>query len=75
MTIFTPRECDIIRLLIKGKTNKEIGNALFISFHTVKRNMEMIFEKTGCKNRVEVTVWIMQHEFEEFFDSTKTPLE
>ena len=50
----TPRECEIIRLLIEGKDNKGITEELFISDHTVKNHIHNIYRKLGIKNRVQL---------------------
>lgn len=50
----TPREREIIDLLCSGKTNKEIGDLLFISHQTVKDHVYKIFRKTGVKNRISL---------------------
>jgi ligand-binding sensor domain-containing protein/DNA-binding CsgD family transcriptional regulator len=47
----SPREREIIQLLLKGKSNKEIEDALFISMGTVKNHVYNIFQKLGVKNR------------------------
>lgn len=49
------REQEIIGLICKGKTNKEIEDALFISVKTVKGHVYSIYRKTGVKNRVQLT--------------------
>ncbi|MCP5107990.1 MAG: response regulator transcription factor [bacterium] len=51
----TEREQEIIDRLIKGKTNEEIGDELFISTKTVKNNVSNIYKKTRVKNRVQLT--------------------
>ncbi len=51
----TEREQSIIRLIIKGKTNEEIGDELFISAKTVKNNISSIYRKARVKNRVQLT--------------------
>jgi DNA-binding CsgD family transcriptional regulator len=51
----TEREQSIIRLIIKGKTNEEIGDELFISTKTVKNNISGIYRKARVKNRVQLT--------------------
>ena len=51
----TEREQSIIRLIIKGKTNEEIGDELFISTKTVKNNISSIYRKARVKNRVQMT--------------------
>ena len=51
----TDREREIIQLVMKGMTNREISNELFISDKTVKNNLTSIYRKTGTRNRVELT--------------------
>jgi DNA-binding CsgD family transcriptional regulator len=51
----TGREQSIVRLMIKGKTNDEIGDELFISTKTVKNNISNIYQKTKVKNRIQLT--------------------
>jgi tetratricopeptide (TPR) repeat protein/DNA-binding CsgD family transcriptional regulator len=50
----TAREGEIIRLLIEGKGNKEITEALFISDHTVKNHIHHIYRKLEIRNRVQL---------------------
>ena len=51
----TTRELEIIRLICQGKSNKEIEEELFISLQTVKDHIYNIYQKTGVKNRVQLT--------------------
>jgi DNA-binding CsgD family transcriptional regulator len=48
------REQEIIHLILKGRSNKEIEDALYISLHTVKNHIYSIFRKLGVKNRLEL---------------------
>ena len=50
----TRRESEIVHLVAEGKTNREIADRLFISYHTVVSHMRRIFEKTGAKNRIDL---------------------
>ncbi len=50
----TGREGEIVRLLLEGKGNKQISEALFISDHTVKNHIHHIYQKLGIKNRVQL---------------------
>jgi DNA-binding CsgD family transcriptional regulator/tetratricopeptide (TPR) repeat protein len=52
------RESEIIKLLIKGKSNKEIEDVLFISSHTVKNHIYNIYKKICVKNRSELILLI-----------------
>ncbi len=49
------REQEIVLLVCKGKSNKEIEAELFISLQTVKDHITSIYRKTGLKNRVQLT--------------------
>ena len=48
----TPREQDVLHLLIKGLTNKEIADDLFISEKTVKSHLNKIFKKLNVSRRL-----------------------
>lgn len=50
----SPREQQIIRLLLGGKSNKDIESELFISLHTVKNHVYKIYQKLGVKNRLQM---------------------
>ncbi len=49
------REQEIIQLICQGKSNREIEDELFISIQTVKDHVYNIFQKTGVKNRVQLS--------------------
>ncbi|MBK7854438.1 MAG: helix-turn-helix transcriptional regulator [Bacteroidetes bacterium] len=48
--ILTRREKEILGLILKGYTNKEMAEQLFISSETVKSHRKNILEKTGVRN-------------------------
>ena len=50
----TSREAEIIQWVIRGKTNKEIAQALKISNLTVKTHVQNIFKKSGLRRRGEL---------------------
>lgn len=54
----TERESDIILLLLKGKSNREIAQDLFISSHTVRNHLHNIFQKLKIKSRHQLTNYI-----------------
>ena len=47
------REIDVLKLMAQGKSNKEIGSALFISEGTVKSHVKGIFAKMNVISRTE----------------------
>jgi two-component system NarL family response regulator len=49
----TPRELDVLRLVAKGRTNKELAAAMFVSEETVKTHMKSLFLKLGVHDRAE----------------------
>jgi two-component system NarL family response regulator len=49
----TPRELDVLRLVAKGRTNKELASAMFVSEETVKTHMKALFLKLGVYDRAE----------------------
>jgi DNA-binding CsgD family transcriptional regulator len=51
----SPRETEVLKLLSKGYTDKEIGKYLFISEHTVANHLRKIYRKIDASNRVEAS--------------------
>ena len=49
----SPRELEVLYLIAKGFTNKEIGKRLFLAINTVKGHNRNIFGKLGVKNRTQ----------------------
>jgi non-specific serine/threonine protein kinase len=58
----TPRERDVLELLVAGRTNQEIADALFISRRTVATHVEHIFSKLGVSSRATAIRLVMQHQ-------------
>lgn len=50
----TPTETEVVRLVLDGLSNPEIGRRLFISRTTVKTHLAHIFRKLGVANRTEL---------------------
>lgn len=57
----TKREKDVLDLLVKGNTNKEMADAMFISEKTVKNHLTSIFRKLGVKDRTQAAVYALKH--------------
>jgi two-component system nitrate/nitrite response regulator NarL len=55
------REQEVLRLLSRGATNKQIAQALEISENTVKAHLKSVLRKLGVNNRVEAAGWALRH--------------
>ncbi len=53
----TPREVEILELVVKGASNKEITEALCITENTVKTHVSNILDKLHVQNRVQAAVY------------------
>ncbi|MBQ8111451.1 MAG: hypothetical protein IJ124_14985 [Clostridia bacterium] len=50
----SPREREVLRMVIDNRSNGEIAEALFITESTVKYHVRNVLQKAGCKNRNEL---------------------
>jgi two-component system NarL family response regulator len=57
----TARETEVLQLLTRGRSNKEIGSALFISEETVKCHLKTLFAKLGVQDRTEAAITSIRH--------------
>jgi DNA-binding NarL/FixJ family response regulator len=55
------REAQILGLVARGLSNREIGKELFISEHTAANHIRSILRKTGCSNRTEAASYAHRH--------------
>ena len=58
--LLSDRETEILDLVGEGKTNREIGEELFISEHTVKVHLGNILTKLKLKNRQQAAAYILR---------------
>jgi LuxR family maltose regulon positive regulatory protein len=49
----SPREMDVLRLIAEGRSNREIGERLYLALDTVKGHNRKIFGKLGVRSRTE----------------------
>ena len=56
----TQRESEVLRQLAHGLTNKEIAQALHISYETVKEHVQHILRKIGVSDRTQAAVWAVR---------------
>lgn len=50
----TRAEIQIVRLVVQGRTNREIAHALSISVHTVRHHVQHIHDKMGVRSRAQL---------------------
>jgi DNA-binding NarL/FixJ family response regulator len=57
----TPRERDVLRLVIEGHANKQIARRLGISEKTVKGHLTNVFQRIGVADRTQAALWAERH--------------
>ena len=60
MIRLTPREQEVVELLIAGRANREIATTLGMELKTVKTHVGKLLQKFGVPNRVALTVRAME---------------
>ena len=56
----SPREQEVLLLLLQGKSNNEIGETLYVSRNTIKTHIRNIYTKLGVNNRYELIYMLKQ---------------
>lgn len=59
--ILTPREWEVLQLLVEGRTNRDIADALFISHRTATTHVANILAKFGVESRAAAVTYAFQH--------------
>jgi pimeloyl-ACP methyl ester carboxylesterase/DNA-binding CsgD family transcriptional regulator len=57
----TQREREVLTLLVTGRSNREIAEALVLSERTVARHIANMYEKAGVHGRAEITAYALRH--------------
>lgn len=58
------RELDVARAVARGLGNQQIATELYISLSTVKTHLTSIQTKLHLRNRVEIAIWVIEHDSE-----------
>lgn len=56
------RELEVLAEMVKGKTNKEIADTLFVSEKTIKTHVSHILNKLKVSDRTQAAVYAMEHQ-------------
>jgi DNA-binding NarL/FixJ family response regulator len=56
----TPREIEVVELLMEGKSNKQIASSLFLTEGTVKNYISRILDKLEINNRTELVLYLQK---------------
>ena len=57
LSLLTPREGQIVKMIVDGLPSHEIAAKLGVSAHTVKNHLFHIYEKLGISNRAELGLY------------------
>jgi len=60
----TPRELEVLQLILVGYTNKAIAAEFYISEKTVEFHLDNIYNKIGAHTRLLAGIWAMQQGIE-----------
>jgi DNA-binding NarL/FixJ family response regulator len=56
----TDREAEVLRLLARGKANKQIASSLYVSEKTVKAHVSSILMKLGVQSRTQAALYAVR---------------
>jgi DNA-binding CsgD family transcriptional regulator len=59
----TPREREVVTLVVRGMSNRQIAEALVISEATAVRHISNVLAKLGMASRAQIAVWSVSHGF------------
>jgi DNA-binding NarL/FixJ family response regulator len=57
----TQREVEVVKYLVDGLRNKEIGDEMDISYETIKEHVQHILRKVGVTDRTQAAVWALRN--------------
>jgi DNA-binding NarL/FixJ family response regulator len=52
----TPREREVVKLVVAGHTNRQIAETFSVSEETIKHHLTRMFQKMGASNRLELAI-------------------
>ncbi|GAA1940313.1 response regulator [Nocardioides hwasunensis] len=58
----SPREAEVLRLVVEGLLNKQIAQRLGITERTVKAHLTSVYQRIGVADRTQAALWAQRHE-------------
>jgi len=65
----TPRERQVLKMVVAGHSNKEIARQWTVSEETIKHHLTRMFDKVGAANRVELAMLATRHGLLDMYDA------
>ncbi|MBV9597819.1 MAG: alpha/beta fold hydrolase [Chloroflexi bacterium] len=59
----SPREREVVALVARGLTNREIAEVMVISQRTAENHLQRVLNRLGLRSRVQVVAWALEHGF------------
>ncbi len=60
ISTLTPREEEIVQLVVEGRSSKQIAKSLEISLQTVKNHLHNVMTRVGASSRVQLCMWALE---------------
>jgi DNA-binding NarL/FixJ family response regulator len=64
LEVLSPRELDVLRLIARGRTNRQISEDLLVSVSTVKKHVHQIITKLGVSDRTQAAISAIHFDLE-----------
>ena len=61
--VLSPREREVVALVARGLTNREIAEVLVISQRTAENHLQRVLNRLGLRSRAQVVAWAIEHGF------------
>jgi len=62
LLILTPRERDVLRGIMAGRTNKEMARSLGLKEQGIKNVLSIVFQKCQVRSRLELALFALRHD-------------
>lgn len=60
LLLLTPVEQEIVRLLVEGRSEKEVGTSLHLGQHSVHSHVKRVYQRLGISSRAELVSWYLR---------------